>query len=167
MKKKVMSVLLVCAMMLGLVACGDKGTPVLSYDLPADFVDQGNGMWVAPDYPNDTANINVMTQDNDTVTFQYTEEAFCEAVEYLYDSQYGYEVDVTCTEFTKSELNGCKTLLIRASYNLMGVDIEQIQFAVETGKNQTTTITYTQQSGGAWTDAFNESIDSMTIEYEK
>lgn len=167
MKKKLCSIILVCAMMLTLVACGNKGTPVLNYELPEGFVESGDGMWYAPDYPNDTANINIMTSDNDSVTFQYTEAAFCEAVEYLYEQTYGYEVEVNCTEFTKSKMNGCKTLVIRASYSLMGIEIEQIQFAVETGKNKTTTVTYTQQAGGPWTDAFNTSLDSMSIEYVK
>ncbi len=168
MKKRVLSAVLACAMMLLFAACGkDKGTAVLYYDLPEGFTEQSDGMYYAPDYPNDTSNINVVTQENDSVTFQYTEESFCEAVEYLYETQYGFEVDVNCTEFTKSELNGCKTLLIRASYNLEGIEIEQIQFAVETAKDTTTTVTYTQQGGGTWTDAFNESVESMRIEYEK
>lgn len=167
MKKKLCAILLVCAMMLTLVACGDKGTPVLHYDLPEGFTEQTDGMYYAPDYPNDTANINIMESQDDQVTFQYTQDSFCEAVEYLYEQTYGYEVDVNCTEFTKSELNGCKTLLIRASYNLLGMEIEQVQFAVEVGKNKVTTITYTQEAGGAWTDAFNASVDSMSIEYVK
>lgn len=167
MKKKLCAIMLVCAMMLTLVACGNKGTPVLHYELPEGFTEQGDGMWYAPDYPNDTANINIMSSDNDPVTFQYTKDSFCEAVEYLYEQSYGYEVEVNCTEFTKSKMNGCNTLVIRASYSLMGIEIEQIQFAVETGKDKTTTITYTQQAGGAWTDAFNASLDSMSIEYVK
>lgn len=166
MKKRLCSILLVCVMLFTLAACG-KGTPVLSYDLPEGFVDQGTGMYLAPDYPNDTANINILEDQDDQVTFQYTKDSFCEAVEYLYEETYGYEVDVNCTEFTKSELNGCKTLLIRASYSLLGMEIEQIQYAVEVGKNKVTTITYTQQAGGPWTDAFNASIDSMSIEYVK
>ena len=167
MKKKLCSILLVCAMLLTLVACGDKGTPVLHYELPEGFTEQTTGMYYGPDYPNDTANINIMESQDDQVTFQYTQDSFCETVEYLYEQTYGYEVDVNCTEFTKSELNGCKTLTIRASYNLLGMEIEQVQFAVEVGKNKVTTITYTQTAGGAWTDAFNESLDSMSIEYVK
>ncbi|MBD5466943.1 MAG: DUF1795 domain-containing protein [Lachnospiraceae bacterium] len=167
MKKKLGSILLVCAMLLTLAACGSKGTPVLHYDLPEGFTEQSDGMYYAPDFPNDTANINIMESQEDQVTFSYTKDSFCEAVEYLYEQTYGYEVDVNCTEFTKSELNGCKTLTIRASYTLLGMEIEQVQFAVEVGKNKVTTITYTQQAGGGWTDAFNASIDSMSIEYVK
>lgn len=144
----------------------NSGTPVLHYDLPEGFTQADDGMYYAPDYPNDTANINIMTSENDQVTFRYTKDSFCEAVEYLYE-QAGYDVDVNCTEFTMSELNGCRTLVIRSSYNLLGMEIEQVQFAVEIGTNTVTTITYTQEAGGAWTDAFNASIDSMRIEYER
>lgn len=165
MKKKLCSILLVCAMLFTLAACGSKGTPVLHYDLPEGFTEQTDGMYYAPDYPNDTANI--MEAQDDQVTFQYTKESFCEAVEYLYEQTYGYEVDVNCTEFSKSELNGCKTLTIRASYSLLGMEIEQVQFAVEVGKNKVTTVTYTQTAGGGWADAFDASIDSMSIEYVK
>lgn len=142
------------------------GTPVLYYDIPEGFVEQEDGIWYAPDYPYDTACIDVAKEENDPLTFQYTKESFCEDVEYMFNVQYGCTVDVNCTEFTRSELNGCRTLLIRSNYNLMGVDIEQVQFAVETGKNKTIVITYAQQRGGAWMDAFNASIASMRIRYE-
>lgn len=145
-------------------AYGDNGTPVLVYELPEGFIESGDDMWYAPDY---VANINIMTNDNDPTTFQYTEEAFCKEVEYLFEQVCGCEIEVNCTEFTKSKMNGCNTLVIRTSYRLLDVEVEQIQFAVETGKNKTTVITYTQQAGGPWTDAFNASLNSMSIKYVK
>lgn len=132
--------------------------------MPSGFSKAEDGLYHAPDYPNDIANINVMGAIDDQETFQYTQDSFCEAIEYSYKQLYDYEVDVNCTEFTKSELNGCSTLIIRASYNLLGIDIEQIQFAIEVGKDKVTTITYTQTAGGAWTDAFESCIDSVRVE---
>ncbi len=142
-----------------------NGIPTLCYELPESFTMGANGMYYAPDYPEDTANINIMTMENDTVTFQYTEESFCEAVEALYDSQYGYQVDVECSEFTRTTISGCNVLLIRTSYDLAGVGIEQIQCAVETEKDKVTTITFTQLAGGEWMDEFNKVIDTLRIEY--
>lgn len=75
MKKKLCSILLVCAMLLTLAACGSKGTPVLHYDLPEGFTEQSDGMYYAPDFPNDTANINIMESQEDQVTFSYTKTA--------------------------------------------------------------------------------------------
>ncbi len=138
----------------------------LHFDLPEGFADYGDGMYYHKDDPYGSANINVLAQQEDTVTFQYTKEEFCQAVQYLYESVYGYDVQIQCTEFTKSELDGCRTLLARISYALEGVEIEQIQFVVETAQNITTVVTYTQQAGSGWTDAFNESIASMSIVYE-
>lgn len=139
------------------------GTTVYWF-MPSGFAKAEDGLYYAPGYPDDTANINVMEAQDDQVTFQYTKDSFCDTIEYMYMQSYGYEVDVNCTEFTKSTLNGYNTLLIRASYTLLGMDIEQIQFAVEVGRDKVTTITYTQQVGGSWTDAFNYCIASVRID---
>lgn len=140
------------------------GMTALSYELPQEFIGQGDGMYVAPDYPDDTANINVIESQYDPETFEYTEEAYCEDMEYAYKQLYDYDVTVHCTEFTKSELNGCRTLLTRLSFNLWGTELEQVQFAIGAGESGMTVITYTQPAGGPWMDAFNASIDSVHIE---
>ena len=142
----------------------EQGMPVLYYDLPQEFVDQGDGMYFAPDYPDDTANINIVENPYDTETFQYTKDSYCEQVADLYELLVGEEVTVNCTEFTRSEMNGCRTLVIRVTCTVLDMELEQTQFAVETGENETIVITYTQAAGGPWTDAFNASLDSIRIE---
>lgn len=144
----------------------EAGMPVLSYVLPEEFTEQGDGMYFAPDYPNDPANIMVVSSDYDPDSFQYTKESLCEELESLYEQLYGYAVTVNCTEFTDSEMNGYRTRLIRISCAAQDLELEQIQFTVETGENKTTSITYTQAVGGPWTDAFNTSLDSLHIENE-
>lgn len=139
-----------------------SGMPVLYYELPEEFIEQDDGMYFAPEYPDDPANIVVIVSEYDPETFRYTRESYCEAVTYLYGQLYGDRVTVDCTEFAESEMNGCRTRLIRLSCAML--DIEQVQFVVETGENKTITITYTQAAGGAWMDAFNASINTMRIE---
>lgn len=141
-----------------------SGMPMLYYELPQEFVDQGDGMYFAPDYPNDTSNINIVENMYDTETFRYTKDSYCEAVADVYEQLLGEEVTVNCTEFTKSEMNGYRTLVTRTSFTLLDIGIEQVQFAVEIGENETTVITYTQYAGGSWMDAFNASLDSIRIE---
>ncbi len=142
----------------------ESGMPVISYELPEEFIGQADGIYVAPDYPGDPANIMVVSSDYDTESFQYTEESYCAALENMYEQLYGYAVTVNCTEFTESEISGCRTRLIRISYAAQDMEIEQVQFAVETGENKTLSISYTQAAGGPWMDAFNESIGSVRIE---
>lgn len=142
-----------------------SSAPKLCCDIPEEFTERSEGVFCAPDYPNDTANINILTAEGDRQTFQYTKESYCEAVKYLYEQAYGYDIEVNCTEFIQSELNGCKTLMIRMSYNLIGVaEIEQIQFAVETEKDKVTTITMSQPVGGGWMDTFERVLDSIRVE---
>ena len=140
----------------------EQGMPVLYYELPEEFIEQADGMYLAPNYPDDPANIVVIASDYDPETFQYTKESYCEELTYLYGQLYGDGVKVDCTEFTESEMNGCRTRLIRISCAML--DMEQVQFAVETGENKTMVITYSQVVGGSWTDAFNASLDSIRIE---
>lgn len=51
MNKRVLSAILTCAMLLLLAACGSKKNAVLSYDLPEEFVEQSDGLYLLPDYP--------------------------------------------------------------------------------------------------------------------
>lgn len=164
MNKRVLSVILTCAMLLLLAACGSKKNAVLYYDLPEEFVEQSDGLYLLSDYPRDTSNIFVWS-GKDELTLQSTEEAFCSVVEESLAAQ-GMDVELNCTEFTKSELDGCKTLTVRVSYEYMGIKCEQLSFSVETSKNQVTTITYTQIGDASWMDAFEKSVASAKIEYE-
>ncbi len=139
--------------------------PKLCCDIPEEFTERSEGVFCAPDYPNDTANINILTAVGDRQTFQYTKESYCEAVKYLYEQAYGYDIEVNCTEFVQSELNGCKTLMVRMSYNLLGVmEVEQIQFSVETETDKVTTITMSQPAGGGWMDTFERVLESIRVE---
>lgn len=140
------------------------GAPRLRYEFPEEFRELSEGLFCAPNYPNDTSNISVMTSDNDPITFQYTEETFCESVEELYRQYYDIQVDIKCTEFTRTTINGYNALIIRVNYNLMGVALEQVQCSVETEKDKVTTITMSQPAGGEWTDAFERVLDSIYVE---
>ncbi|MCM1105157.1 MAG: serine/threonine protein kinase [Clostridium sp.] len=142
----------------------ESNAPQMRYEIPDGFVEVEKGFFCAPDYPSDTSNINVMTAKNDTVTFQYTEELFCYALESLLDEYYDMQVDVECTEFTKTTINGYNALIIRIKYDLQGVALEQIQCSVETEKDTVTTITMSQPAGSGWADAFDRVLDSIYIE---
>lgn len=144
----------------------ESGMPVLHYELPEEFIEQGDGMYYAPDYPEDGANIVVVSSEYDPETFQLTRESYCEAMADTFTQISGYETVVDCSEFTESEMNGYRTRLIRMTWSVQDMELEQIQFAVETGQNKTTVITYSQSLGGPWTDAFNASIGSIRIENE-
>lgn len=140
------------------------GGPRLCYEVPEGFVEQSEGFYLAPNYPNDTSNINIMTSENDPVTFQYTEETFCYMLESLYSEYYDVEVDVKCTEFTKTTINGYNALIVRINYELMGIALEQVQCSVETEKDKVTTITMSQPAGSGWMDAFERVLDSIRVE---
>lgn len=141
------------------------GIPTLCCDMPEGFIELGDGMYYAPGYPNDTANINIMTSEHDTITFQYTKESYCDAVKNLYDQRFGLKVDITCSEFTRTTINGCKALIVRISYSIDNMEIVQIQCSVETEKDKVTTFTFTQLADGNWTDEFDKSLDTMRVEY--
>ncbi len=135
----------------------------LHFDIPEGFIDQGGGLYCTADYPEVSANINVVTQTDDTQTFQYTQEEYCEAVKALLGAAFGFEVDVSCTEFVKSELDGYPTLLARITYMAGDMQIEQVQFAVETQENVVTAVTFTQEAGEGFMNAFNACIFGMTV----
>lgn len=167
MKKKIMALITMCAMVATLTACGGekKGDPKLVYEFPEGFTEQADGMYYAPDYPNDTSNIYVQVAENDPYGVNYTEDQFVEMVNAAYEAQ-GYSIsNMNMVEFSKGEIEGYDTLTIDCAYELEGIQIEQIEFIIQIGK-ETHMITYTTAPGMGWTDAFRSSVDSMKVEFE-
>lgn len=167
MKKKIMSLMLLCMMVAALTACGGnkKGDPTLVYELPDGFTEQAEGMYYAPDYPSDTSNIYIQSSENDPFGVNYTEDQFIELVTQTYEAQ-GFEIsDMNMNEFTTGKLDDYETLLIDCSYTLGGIEIAQIEFIVQIDKT-TYVFTYTQGPGSDWNEAFHESVKSMAIEYK-
>lgn len=169
MKKKIMSLVLLVAMIAALTACGGeskkKGT--LTYDLPEGFTEDSTtaGMYYGPDYPYDTSNVYVSSSVDDPMGLNYTEDQFVELITTTYESQ-GYTVsDIDMIEFTTGKLDDYDTLLIDFSYNLNGIAIHQIEFLVQIDKT-THVITYTLGQDSDLLDAFKTSLDSMKIVYE-
>ena len=176
MKKKLLAVLLISTMVLGLVACGEAATAEVSEEVaveggrieftpPEGFtVEDPNteNMFYTEDYPNDTANYNVTYADNDPYTFEYTQEDYCQIIQETFKSQYDIDVDVNCTEFTSTELDGHEVRIIRTNYQIGDVGLDQIQCAVKLGEG-CETVTYTQTIGGDWTDEFEASMATIHV----
>ena len=181
MKRRILAVLLVCAMVLGLVACGSSASTggedagedeVIAIDggrieftPPEGFTvadPNSDQLFYTEDYPNDSANYNVQYAENDPVTFEYTKEDYCEVLNQVFKSQYNVDVDISCTEFTKTKLNGHEVRIIRTQYTIGDMGIDQIQCAVQLGKG-CETVTYTQTIGSDWTDEFEKSMATIHV----
>ena len=123
MKKRIMALVMMCAMLVTMTACGGKkGNATLSYEFPEGFTEQSENMWYAPDYPNDTSNVIIQSLENDAYGANYTEDQFVELITQAYTQQ-GYTVDdINVAEFTKAKMEGYDTLLAEISYNLAGID---------------------------------------------
>lgn len=189
MKKKLLTVLLVSTMVFGLVACGDNaevedveavsGVETVEETEAAEVIEGGRieftppegftvedpnteNMFYTENYPTDTANYNVQYTENDPVTFTYTKESYCDVLKQVFKSQYDVDVDVDCTEFTTTELDGHQVRIIRTSYTIQDTGIDQIQCAVQLGDG-CETVTYTQPIGGDWTDEFEASMNTIHV----
>lgn len=163
--KKIMALMLIVVMMAAMTACGQKedANATISYVLPDGFTESPDspGMYLSPEYPDDTSNIYIQSADNDPIGIGYTEEMVADQIELTYAAQ-GYDVDVNLVEFTKGKLDGYDTLLIHITYMIYDVEVEQIEYLIQIGKT-THALVYTTTPDSDYSALFRENIDSVTI----
>ncbi len=176
--KKIFALMFALIMVVSTIGCGssddneEKGTKAESeapkkdedmqvvVDMPEGFV-ENEGMYFAPDYPNDSSNININEVDGDIGT-DVTEEMFVSSIEETFKQVYNLEVDIEVKEFERTKIDGYNALRIALSYELAGSQIEQLQYVIQIGK-KSTTVTYTQTNESNWTEQFEESAASIKV----
>lgn len=135
-----------------------EGEAAIKAEIPEGFTEAAEGMYLNPDYPNDSSNIIIMTTAGDASEIP-SEEAFKEQ---LIASLGDTEMEVAVEDYEQYTVSGYDAVRMTIQYSMEGVELSQT-YVMVFGDGVIGSAIYTAQ-GDAWIDAFDESIDSITME---
>ena len=134
--------------------------------LPEDFVayEGEEGTYVCRTYPREIACISYMISKYDGVKGVSDKENYAEQLMKTFLDSYGEVVMVDVNDFWEYEVDGREVVEIEAAYTLLGTTYEQLQLIIydEEGKQQYN-ITYMQETGNKWMNAFRRSAESISF----
>jgi len=134
--------------------------------LPEDFVayEGEEGMYVCRTYPREIACISYMISKYDGVKGVSDKENYAEQLMKTFLDSYGEVVMVDVNDFWEYEVDGREVVEIESAYTLLGTTYEQLQLIIydEEGKQQYN-ITYMQETGNKWMNAFRRSAESISF----
>ncbi|MDE6608612.1 MAG: hypothetical protein K2K54_12805 [Lachnospiraceae bacterium] len=125
----------------------------LKVEIPEGFSEISDGMYMA----EDGANIIVLTSP--AAGEIPSQDAIVEQLKVTL----GDEAEITVDEYEVYQVSGYDALRFSASYLMDDLECTQTQCMVF-ADGKIGMAAFTQQKGGAWTDAFNECIANITME---
>ena len=125
----------------------------LKVEIPEGFSEISDGMYMAED---DASIIVLTTPATGEIPSQ---DAIVEQLK----ATLGDETEITVDEYEVYQVSGYDALRFSASYLMEDMECTQTQCMVF-ADGKIGMAAFTQQKGGAWTDAFNECIANITME---
>ena len=163
MKKKLLVIAMMLVLIFGITACGQKSEGALTFIVPEGFeYDENYKCYTGPYYPKELANINYYSYENDGTFGAITKGNIERELEAGLSEGFGMDVDITITRWDKTEVNGYDAVVYAYEYNCGGIGYEQIQVAIK-GKDYYHYVTFSDYAESAYTEAFEECIESMAF----
>ena len=112
MKKKILVMAMVLAMIFGASACGQRSEGALMFDVPAGFVYNSEvRRYLGPNYPDELANINYYSYENDGTFGILTKETIEMTLEESLSESFLEDTDITLTAWEKTKVDGYKAFI--------------------------------------------------------
>jgi len=164
MKKKVLAIVMLLTMVFAITACGQKSEGALMFDVPEGFVyDSYVYCYLGPNYPDELANINYYSYENDGTFGTLTKASVEEIMEETLSASYWQDIDIEITRWKKTKVDGYKALVYTYEFECDGVGYEQTQVAIN-GKDYIHYVTFTDYADSEYKDEFEECIRNMRFE---
>lgn len=164
MKKRIFALVIMAVLALGVTACGKESEGNLVFDVPEGFVyDEAAACYVGPNYPNELANINYYSQENDGSFKTVTEANIEAALEDGLSEGFGEDVDITLTRWEETEVDGYEAIVYTCEYTYAGLGFEQTQIAIN-GTDYFHYVTFSDFADSAYADDFEACMKAMTFE---
>lgn len=132
----------------------EAAVPQISLEIPEGFEEQSEGVYMNME---DGSNIMYVTYEGAGGEFP-EEDVFVEQLK----ASLADEAEITVDTYEKTTVSGYDALRISMTFNMDGTTGTQTQIMIS-GDTFYGIAAFTQQ-GDAWTDAFEESINSITVE---
>lgn len=164
MKKKILVTVMMLAMVLGISACGQRSEGALMFDVPAGFVYNSEvRCYLGPNYPDELANINYYSYENDGTFGILTKEIVEMTMEESLSESFLEDIDITLTRWEKTKVDGYKAFIYSYEFENGGIGYEQTQIVIN-GKDYIHYVTFSDYIDSPYTDEFDRCIKNMRFE---
>ena len=164
--KRFVALLLALCLLFGLLACSDKGAAsssaesVVCYRLspPEGFLvsEENTSVFLSPNYPTDSSNINVIKTPNSVDFSSYTAESYAALLEAYLLKELGQEVDVTVSTFERiDDFYGFPAIVTVYELGAQGSSMTQLQLLVQADADYAFTFTDATPNS-LWMEAFRK-----------
>lgn len=141
-----------------------KTTTGCTFDIPEGFAEseEVDNMYVTKRYPIDASMIYYAVMEGDISLQLLTEEAFKEQTEENLKEAYGEEVEIVVDSFEHITVSGYPAFRILCHYEVGGVEITQLEYAVNADKSYM--VTYSQTSDYDYMEAYEASAATIQVQ---
>ena len=135
-------------------------TVAMKFNIPEGFQKVSTGNYRVN--TSDPSSITISSQETASSSIDFTEEEMTEYILMMYELL-GIEIEnFTVNSFERSTINGYETLYTDMSYTAEGINIQQIEVAIQVD-NTTCTIVYTTAPEMDWYDDYLKSVETIQI----
>ncbi len=141
-----------------------RKTKGCTFDIPEGFAqsEEKADMYVTKRYPIDASAIYYVAMEEDISQQLLTGETFQEQMEEDLKQAYGEEVEVAVDSFERERVSGYPAFRILCHYEVSGVKITQLAYAINADKSYM--ITYSQTSDYDYMEAYEASAATIQVE---
>ncbi len=172
-KSTLIKLIFLALFVLTLTACGEKLSEREDVEItdvhilvPDGFQEVSENMWLLNAESDDRSSINLTISPHFSDKEDYTKESIRQLMLDAYEQQ-GLEIEnFENTDIDYGAIDGFDTAQYEMTYLLQGIPIHQIQLIIFS-QGDDYTFTFTAMDNESWIDAFQESIDSIKIEYNE
>lgn len=120
------------------------------------------GLYIHSSYPADSATISYVISDGEEDLTRMDMNDYKEQLEAGFYEDYGDEVTVTILSCDVITVDGRRGIEVSLEYEFKGIGYEQLVYMIYNG-TETHVMNYTQEKGGKWMEAFEESGKSIAM----
>lgn len=140
-----------------------RSTTGCSFDIPEGFAESEEvaNLYVRKRYPIDASTIYYAVMEEDISLQLLTKEAFAEQMAADLQAAYGEDVEVVVDTFEAVEISGYPAFRILCHYSVGGVEITQLQYAINADRSYM--ITYSQTSDYDYMELYEASAATIEV----
>ncbi len=140
-----------------------RSTTGCSFDIPEGFAESEEvaNLYVRKRYPIDASTIYYAVMEEDIALQLLTKETFAEQMAADLQAAYGEDVEVVVDTFEAVEISGYPAFRILCHYSVGGVEITQLQYAINADRSYM--ITYSQTSDYDYMELYEASAATIEV----
>lgn len=130
--------------------------------LPKDFEESGDeaGLFIHKSFPDDISTISHVIAEGGENIAELPQEEFLARLEKDYLDSYGDDITIEFSQYEKINVDGRPGISVKMNFEFKAISFEQLITMLYNG-DESHIITYTQEAGNKWMEAFEKSVASI------